>query len=117
MIRFLADENFNGHIVSGVRRRLPEVNIVRVQDVGLEATDDRTILNFASGEGRVVLTHDVDTMVSFAYDVIVSGAPFAGIILVDAEAGLGQVIEDLFLLCLCSNDDELQGQVKYLPLK
>jgi predicted nuclease of predicted toxin-antitoxin system len=117
VIRFLTDENFNSHIISGVRRRLPEVDIVRVQDIGLDATDDRTILDFASGVGRVVLTHDVDTMVSFAYDSIVSGAPFAGIILVEAKAGLGQVIKDLSLLCLCSNDDELQGQVKYLPLK
>jgi hypothetical protein len=33
MLRFAADENFNADIVRGLRRRLPELDIVRVQDV------------------------------------------------------------------------------------
>jgi len=35
MIRFLTDEDFNIYILAGVRRRLPDLDIVRVQDVGL----------------------------------------------------------------------------------
>lgn len=37
MLSFIADENFNIHIVNGVLRRLPTADIVRVQDAGLEA--------------------------------------------------------------------------------
>lgn len=40
MLRFAADENFNADIVRGLRRRLPELDIVRVQDVGLSGADD-----------------------------------------------------------------------------
>ena len=32
MLSFVADENFNMHIVNGVLRRLPDVDILRVQD-------------------------------------------------------------------------------------
>lgn len=116
MIKFLADENFNRYIVTGLLRRVPEVDILRVQDVDLEGMSDRTILEFAASDSRVVLSHDVTTMVRFAYERILSGAPFAGLVLVKAEADIGEAIEGLSLLCLCSGDDELQGQVHYLSL-
>lgn len=35
MLRLLADENFNGDIVRGLLLREPDLDIVRVQDVGL----------------------------------------------------------------------------------
>jgi len=53
MLRFAVDENFNLHIVSGVLRRLPGIDIARVQDAGLEGSDDPTILEWAAREGRV----------------------------------------------------------------
>lgn len=43
MARFLADENFNNQIVRGVLRQSPDVDIVRVQDVGLSGVDDPTV--------------------------------------------------------------------------
>lgn len=47
MVRFLADENFNNQIVRGILRRNPNVDIVRVQDMGLSETDDPTVLEWA----------------------------------------------------------------------
>ncbi len=44
MIKFLADENFDNRIMRGLSRRFPEVDVVRVQDVGLVNIDDREIL-------------------------------------------------------------------------
>ena len=67
MLRFLADENFNNQIVRGILRRNANVDIVRVQDVGLAEVDDPIILEWAAGQRRVVLTHDVSTMTDFAY--------------------------------------------------
>jgi predicted nuclease of predicted toxin-antitoxin system len=62
MIRFLADENLNNQIVRGVLRRNPNIDIVRVQDIGLSQADDPTVLEWAAQNGCVVLTHDVATM-------------------------------------------------------
>ena len=35
VLRFLADEDFDNDIVRGMLRRLPTMDIVRAQDVGL----------------------------------------------------------------------------------
>ena len=59
MLLFVTDENFNNDIVRGARRRLPTIDIVRVQDVGLLSADDPSILEWAALTGRVLLTHDV----------------------------------------------------------
>ena len=67
MTRFLADENFNNQIVRGILRQSPEIDIVRVQGVDLSGVDDPTVLAWAAQEGRIVLTHDVATMTTFAY--------------------------------------------------
>lgn len=39
MLRLAADENFNGDIVRGLLRRNPQIDIVRVQDVGLSGAN------------------------------------------------------------------------------
>jgi len=70
MAQFLADENFNNQIVRGVLRHSPNVDIVRVQDVGLSGVDNPTVLEWAAQEERIVLTHDVATMTTFAYQRI-----------------------------------------------
>jgi hypothetical protein len=49
MLRLLADENFNGDIVRALLLRQPNLDIVRVQDVGLAGVGDPDIL----GLGRL----------------------------------------------------------------
>lgn len=48
MLRFLADENFNNQIVRGVLCQNPNVDVVRVQDVGLSEADAPTVLEWAA---------------------------------------------------------------------
>ena len=52
MLRLLSDENFDGHILRGLFRRLPSIDLVRVQDVGLEHTADSEILEWAAAANR-----------------------------------------------------------------
>lgn len=68
MLRLASGENFNNDIVRGLFRRRPDVDIVRVQDVGLSGADDARVLEWAAQEGRVLLTHDVSTMTRYAYE-------------------------------------------------
>lgn len=60
---YLADENFNGDILRGVIRQCPALDVVRVQDVGLSGASDPQILEWAAGAGRIIMTHDVSTLV------------------------------------------------------
>lgn len=115
MLRLLADENFNHDLIRGVRRRLPTLDLVRVQDTGLREADDPAILEWAARERRLVLTHDANTMPAFAYDRVRQKQTMPGMFVVSQQAGLNEIIEDLLLLAECSNDYEWDGQVIYLP--
>jgi hypothetical protein len=42
--KLVSDENFDGDILRGLIRRLPALDVVRVQDVGLSNTADPIIL-------------------------------------------------------------------------
>lgn len=67
MIRFLPDENVNGKIVRGLRARQPDVDMIRVQDTELSGVDDPAVLEWAAKEGRILLTHDLDTIENMGY--------------------------------------------------
>jgi hypothetical protein len=116
MISLLADENLDGNIVRGVLRRVRGVDIVRVQDVGLTGADDPTVLAWAADQGRVLITHDVETVTRFAFERIDTGLPMPGVIEIVALASIGKAVEDLALILECLTDDDLGNRVLYIPL-
>lgn len=79
MLRLAADENFSNDIIRGLLRRKPDLDIVRVQDVGLSGAGDPTILEWAAQEGRVLLTHDVSTLTRYAYERVEAGKHMPGV--------------------------------------
>jgi hypothetical protein len=117
MLRLAADENFNNDVVRGVRRRNPAIDIVRIQDAGLSAADDPTILEWAAQNGRILLTHDVATMTRHAYDRVREGKPMPGVTDLGRHVPIGIAIAEIVLLAECSLVDEWEGQVRYLPLR
>lgn len=114
-MRLLTDENFNGAILRGLVRRLPELDIVRVQDVGLIHADDPDILEWAANEGRILLTHDVATITMYACERVDRGLPMLGVVEVIATAPIGKIIDDLELFICCSQPDEYEGQILFIP--
>ena len=66
LLRLISDENFHGDIVRGLRRRLPQLDLIRTQDVGLAGADDPAILDWANQHDRILLTHDRTTMSFYA---------------------------------------------------
>ena len=115
-MKFLADENFDNSIVRGLIRRQADIDITRVQDVGLSGADDPTVLEWAAQEGRILLTHDVATITRYAYERIAAGQPMPGVVEVTSGEPIGRVIEDILVLLACSLEGELEGQIQYLPL-
>jgi predicted nuclease of predicted toxin-antitoxin system len=116
MLRFLSDENFNGDIVRGLFLRQSNLDLVRVQDVGLRELDDPTILNWAADNERILLTHDRATMPDFAYDRLSKGQQMSGVFLINDRMPIRQAIDELLLLNICSQQEEWKGIVLYLPL-
>ncbi|MBW4553815.1 MAG: DUF5615 family PIN-like protein [Aphanocapsa sp. GSE-SYN-MK-11-07L] len=117
MTRFLADENFNNQIVRGVLRQSSDIDIVRVQDVDLSGADDPTVLAWAAQEERIVLTHDVATMTTFAYERIQAGLFMPGLFEISRRVPVGLAIEEVILIAECSLEGEWEGQVRFLPLR
>ena len=117
MLRLAADENFNNDIVRGLLRRRPELELVRIQDVGLSRADDPTVLTWAAQEGRIRLTHDVQTITRHAYERVHAAQPMPGVFEVSRAVPVGLAIDDLLLLAECSIEGEWEGQVRYLPLR
>ena len=117
MIRLLADENFNNNIVRGVRLRDPDIDLVRIQDVGLSSADDPSVLEWAAKHQRVLLTHDVVTITAFACERVRAGKPMPGVFELSLTVALRSAIDDIVLLATCSEDGEWEGQVRYLPLR
>src|SRR5581483_1774559 len=96
MLKLAADENLNNDILRGLRRMVPDVDVVRVQDAGLAGADDARVLDWAASAGRVLVTHDVATMTSAAYERIARGQSMPGIFEVPASISTRQAIEDFF---------------------
>lgn len=117
MLALAADENFNNDIVRGLLRRKPDLNVIRVQDVGLSGADDSAVLEWAAQEGRVLLTHDASTITHHAYERVRAAKPMPGVFEVNRDVSIGEAIEDIVLLAECSLEGEWEGQVRYLPLR
>jgi len=96
---------------------MPELDIVRIQDVGMSGEDDPSVLAWAAKENRILLSHDVATITRYAYERVETGEAMPGVIEIPLSLSVGSVIEDLMLMIECSLECEWEGQVLYLPLK
>jgi hypothetical protein len=95
---------------------VPGLDLVRVQDVGLMHTPDPDILAWAAPAGRIVLTHDRNTMTGFASTRVTAGEPMPGLLVVDRQASLGQIPNDLEAMAAASEMDEWRDQIIFVPL-
>lgn len=115
MLRLAADENVDGRIVRGLRRRNPWLDIVRVQEAGIEGADDPTVLAWAAREGRVLVTHDIATISPPAYERVLAGLPMPGVFKIRPQFSTARIIEELLMLVEASEEGEWEGLVLYIP--
>jgi hypothetical protein len=114
--RFLADHDLNEHIVAGVLRREPTTIFIRARDVGLAASPDAELLEYAAHQGVLVVSHDVNTMPAAAYDRITCGKTMSGLFMVNQSEPLGAVIDSLALIWSASEAEDWRDRVTFLPL-
>jgi len=67
-------------------------------------------------EGRILLTHDVQTITRYAYERVEANQAMPGVFEVGRNIPVGIAIENILLLADCSLEGEWEGQVRYLPL-
>ena len=118
MLRLASDADVNGEILRGLRRRLPEIDLVRVQEAWPEGTPDPEILAWAAMENRILITNDRNTMVGFAYQRAAAGVSMPGLIVTTNEQAIGSAIDDILLITQYMAEEEIRDQVVvFLPFR
>lgn len=115
-LRFLADHNFNDHVLTGQLGLDPSVDVIRTRDVGLERAPDEDLLEWAASAGRVILTHDEHTLVGFAYDRVAAGLAMPGVVLVHQWATVRRTIDDVLYLAQAGASTDFKDRVIHVPL-
>lgn len=116
-MRFLADENFNGKILDGLRQAAPDIDVVRAQDTEIYQANDPDLLEWAARDSRILLTHDVQTIPGFVYDRVRQGLVMPGVIVASGTVPIGQAIEELAIMIGASTADEFENKIKYVPIR
>lgn len=117
MLKILADEDFDNRIVKGLRLRNAEIDLVRVQDVGLTGRADAEVLEWAAQEGRVVATLDVNTMIAAADARVRQGLAMPGLLLLTRPYSLGAAVRELELWAECALPEDCDGLGFYLDVR
>jgi predicted nuclease of predicted toxin-antitoxin system len=114
MPKFVTDENFKRRIFEGLRARLPDIDLLSANEAGLLHTPDDQILSWAAERGRVVLTHDYDSMIDFAYERLAVGLPMPGVVMVPWTLGVGRAVAELAIVLGAGLPHDLENQVLFV---
>jgi predicted nuclease of predicted toxin-antitoxin system len=118
MLRLASDADVHGEIIRGLRRRIPQVDLVRVQDAFPEGMPDSEILAWAASENRIVITNDRNTMLALAFRRVAAGESVPGIIAATNKQSIGSAIDDISLIAEYMPEEELRNQVVvFLPFR
>jgi hypothetical protein len=74
------------------------------------------VLEWAALDGRLVVAADKRTMIGFAYARVESGLRMPGLIIGGQHLTIGLMVRDLLYMIECSEPEDWDGQVIYLPL-
>ena len=117
MLLLLIDENFHLRSLRGLRLRIPALDYVIVQETAMQGMQDPPLLREATVSHRVLVTHDLKTVPGHAYAQVAAGEPMPGIIAVPDDLPIGQAIEQLHIVVEYAEENDLENQVLYLPLR
>ncbi|MEP7336728.1 MAG: DUF5615 family PIN-like protein [Acidobacteriota bacterium] len=113
-IRFQADADLRFPIVKGVKRREPLIEFQTANEAELEGVDDLIVLKIAADEGRLLVSHDVNTMPeNFARFIETQASP--GVVLIAQELPYHDAIERLIRLWATTEAETWHNVLFFLP--
>ena len=114
-IRFQADADLKHAIISGTLRRSATIDFRRAEAVPLEGLTDPVVLALAAQDGRVLVSHDVNTMEGHFRDFIRDNKSPGLILIPQKRVGIGDAIESLVLLWEVLDSADLENRICILP--
>ena len=114
-VRFQADADLDQTIVTALLRREPSIDFQTASAAGLTTLNDVAVLDVATRDGRILVSHDSRTM-PHHFAIFLSTQMSAGLLIVPQHLTLAVVVEDLLLIWGASSPEEWVNRVCYLPL-
>ena len=115
IVRFQADANLNQIILLAARRREPALDFQTALQAELSGVNDPEVLARAAHEGRILVTHDRNTMPRHFFTFIAT-ATSAGVLIVPQHLPVAAAVDDLALIWHASEAEEWINKIRSLPL-
>jgi hypothetical protein len=116
-MKFLTDEDFNGVLIKSFRRMFPSSDLVRVVECGLRNQPDPIVLEFAANEGRILLTHDRNTITPPAEDRIHRGFVMPGVLVPAQTIPVREFLNEMDYILNAGDPRDFENRIPYLPLR
>lgn len=114
-MNFLVDENLSRRFVNALRRNIPTVNVVRVQDVELLGKDDTAVLDWAVENDRVLITKDRATIPPLVDERIENEVQSPNILIIRPNAELTAVLLMIETIINYSVPTDWQYPIRWIP--
>ncbi len=113
--KFQADADLNQDIVTGVLRLAPEIDFQTATRAGFEGLRDENVLQIASLENRILVTHDRKTMPTH-FAGFIQNNNCAGVIIISKKLEISRAIEEIILIWAASEGEEYFNSIRHLPI-
>ena len=113
-IRFQADADLRVPIVKGLRRREPSIDFMTANQAGLSGIDDWAVLALAASNGRLLVSHDVNTMPE-TFSRFIQEQTSPGVILISQELSYREAIEGLLRVWSSTEAKDWENVLSFLP--
>jgi len=113
-IRYQADNDLRKAIVRGAVRREPMIDFRSAQAARLDRVPDPEVLAFAADEGRILVSHDFQTMPGH-FRQFTRFRRSSGVLLIRQDLPVGHAVESLLLIWVASEPDEWANRVCLVP--
>ena len=113
-VLYQADNDLRKAIVRGAVRREPRMNFRSAQAARLDRVPDPEVLAFAPVEGRILVSHDFQTMPRH-FRQFTQGRRSPGVLLVRQDLPVGDAIENLLPIWEASEADEWVNRLCLVP--
>ena len=114
-LRFQADVNLNQLILRAACRREPALDFQTAEAASLGGLPDPEVLDRAAEAGRVLVTHDLQTMPRHFAEFIMTRQS-AGLLLIPQSLPIASAVDDLLLIWSTMEAEEWLNLMWYLPL-
>ena len=114
-LRFQADVNLHQLILRAVCRREPALDFHTAEAAGLGGLLDPEVLARTADEGRVLVTHDLQTMPRH-FAAFITARQSAGLLLIPQSLPIAAAVDDLLLIWSTMEAEEWINLMWYLPL-